>query len=369
MLSRIQRAIEDFDLQTYVEETFDSIQSAAGGDELRINCFAPNGCARGDNKHKLYVNPDKKRWICFKCGYGTTQQPGTGSLIRFIADAEGIPPLLVRHRLARAVQPSPKEELETLLQDLFTPSIIQAPPEPRIINLGRGFYPLDHNVGNYGHGALQYASARGLNDIDLQLYNVHYCPPGFPGADKQWANRITFPIYDRQGALRSASGRLVSSDESFRPRWWHWPSTDIDQLLWPLKPVHPPRQGAIPNLAVLVEGIFDALAVVKLSPHEVFCTFGHKISAGQIRILKDMGIAKTILAWDRDSKRAMTHAAKNLEMAGIETSFIPFLYDSYWREHDLGDLMSYHSLTCLYTKGLALTAKVLLSENLENAIP
>jgi hypothetical protein len=125
----------------------------------------------------------------------------------------------------------------------------------------------------------------------------------------------------------------------------------------------------VPNLAVLVEGIFDALAVIKLSPHEVFCTFGHKISAGQIRILRDMGINKTILAWDRDSKQAMVHAAKNLETAGIEASFIPFWYDRYWQYHDLGDLISPLDLTCLCIRDSALTAKVLLSDNLENAIP
>lgn len=334
MYSRIQKAIEDFDLREYVEEVFEDVIPANNNEELRINCFAPNGCAKGDNKHKLYVNPGKKCWICFKCNYGTNQQPGTNSLVRFIADAEGISPIMVRHRLARAVHPSPPEELADLLQNLFEPTPDLPRPEQQVITLPHTFYPLTEAVGASGKAALTYAKSRGLTSGELIWYNTRYRPITSSCGEKQWDGRIIFPIYDLGGRLRSASGRLFTTNHASKPRWWHWPNSDLDQLLWPLRTGYPHRNFG--SHIVLTEGIFDALAVNQLSDQQALCTFGHKLSQGQIEILQEIGTRSVTLAWDRDSKQAMINAATNLEMHGITTKLIPFIHDSFWTTCDLG---------------------------------
>jgi DNA primase len=91
---------------------------------------------------------------------------------------------------------------------------------------------------------------------------------------------------------------------------------------------------------VLTEGIFDALTVNQLSDKQALCTFGHKISAGQIQILKDIGTKSVILAWDYDSKKAMESAAKNLEMHGMQTKVFPFSHNDYWKNYDLGAMIT-----------------------------
>lgn len=343
MSSRFQRAIDHFNIREYIEELFEDVQYAANGEELRINCFAPNGCARGDNKHKLYVNPSKKQWLCFKCGYGTSQQPGTGSIVRFIADAENIPPILVRHRLSKLSYPTPQEELEDLLQNLFDPVVLPSNPTNKTISLDKGFYPLTTKVGLKGKSALRYAESRGLTEGELIRYDVRYRPVGISSTigDKQWSGRLVFPIYDRQGILRSASGRLVTDNiaqQPERPRWWHWPNTDIDRLLWPLNPNALFK--TFDSHIILTEGIFDALAVNQLSDQQALCTFGHKISIGQIQLLQNLEINSVTVAWDYDSKQAMANAVKNLEMYGIEAKVIPFIEKDYWINWDLGAMIS-----------------------------
>lgn len=339
MLSRLQRALDNFDLRAYVEETFDDIIEAAEGSELRLNCFSPQGCARGDEKHKLYVNPDKKQWICFKCGYGTQDQPGTGSIVRFIADAEGIPPLLVRHRLMKASQPTPQEELEELIQGLFEPAPL-VKPVARTVDL-KAFHPLHGSKSKICSSFLKYLDSRGMTDNDVERYDIRYTINKDLGF--QWVYRVIFPIFDKFGTTRSASGRLIH-DKPNRPRWWHWPNTDIDQLLWPLTTVWGGTKKTCLVQAIdviLTEGIFDAFAVNKLLPHKhAFCTFGHKLSPGQIRILKDLDVENVTLAWDRDSKKHMITAARNLEAAGINARVIRFLKESYWQHHDLGDMVA-----------------------------
>jgi len=352
MDTRIQKAIDRFDLQAYVEEQFEDIMYAANGEELRINCFAPNGCAQADNDHKLYVNPSKKRWICFRCGYGTQQQIGTSSIIRFIADAEGIPPILVRHRLSKVVQPSPQEELEDLLQNLFTPAVAAKAAVSIPISMPTNiFYVLRENTQRIpsAQRAYTYARSRGLSDNDLAGFDVRFRPAiQSVKIDRQWSERIIFPIYDMDGNLCSASGRLVNNTKK-RPKWWHWPETHIDQLLWPLTQMRATSNTHV----VLVEGIFDAYAVLKLTGWEVFCTFGHKLSSGQINLLRKRGVKKVTLAWDRDSKQAMITAAKNLEVASIEAGVIPFINESYWQKWDLGAMISVgDDAPCFTTKEL-----------------
>jgi hypothetical protein len=361
--SKIQKAIEDFDLQEYVESFFDDIKEAANGEELRLNCFAPQGCAGSDTDHKLYVNPSKKQWICFKCGYGTSQQRGTGSIIKFISDAEGIPALLVRHRLLSAVRPSPEDAFTDLIAGIFDPAPAKFPSVVVPVNLSKGFYSLGEATGqtSLGKSFMDYAIKRGLSLADCRIYDVRYCPLPFMKENyREWVGRLVFPVQDREGNIKSASGRLVYSKPiKNRPRWWHWEGTHIDQLLWPLG-----MYTAWHNEVVLTEGIFDALAINKLSAYHGLCTFGHKISAGQLTLLKNLGIDEVILAWDRDSKRPMYYAAKELEEYGIMVKYFPFT-NSHWLVHDLGDLIQAN-----YPNNLSfLEASTILQRELNSAIP
>lgn len=327
-MTRLSRAIEAFDLREYVEEQFTDLLPADHGNEIRLNCFAPKGCAGSDTKRKLYVNPEKKQWICFKCGYGTHSMPGTGSLVRFMCDVEGVPPLIIRHRLAGLVVPAaPEEGFEELLHKLFL-----APPPPpkplvRVVELPRTFFPLTMDKRS---PYVAYLADRNFTASDAVKYDVRLC---MHSDKKLWGGRVVFPLYDNKGRLRSYAGRTIFNKE---PKWIYEARTDLDQLMWPIGTYHLGKKWK--DCIALVEGIFDAFMFNQLSDTwPALCTFGKKITQGQLKLLRKLRIAKVLLAWDYDARDEMLKARSVLEEWGFEVFLFPFI-DPLWQDRDLGSL-------------------------------
>lgn len=350
--NRLQRAIDRFDLREYVHEHFDDIREAAGGEEMRVCCFAPEGCAGvDDTKHKLYINPEKKKWICFKCGYGKRDtQPGTGSLIRFMADVEGKHPVQIRARLLDMVEPTPTEEFADVLRMAFEAEETQLSHEPKYIKMPKQFMKLrDTGTSRVAQGYLAFAKERGLNARDLEDWDLRFCPvvPSKKSPIAHWKGRLIFPVFDREGKLRSAVGRALPSRVEKTP-WVNWPESDIGELLWPLGYYSNDRwiehAYCTPHLnhAVLTEGIFDAIATLnfcgRILAFRTFCTFGKKISDGQIDLLRQVGVKEVTIAWDRDAKTEIQAAAEKLSAEFNQVLVFPF-NSSKWENHDLGDTL------------------------------
>jgi hypothetical protein len=337
---RLRQAIDRFDLGAYLDEQFVDMRYAAGGEEYRLHCFAPNGCAGGDYKHKLYVNVEKKRWICFKCGYGTKDQPGTGFLIRFMADVEGLHPAVIRNRLLNMVEPTPEDDLNDLIRNMFTQmdgGLGAGEPEvkePNPIRMPREFRRLE--MGGRGVSSApyrQYLKGRGLKEADGKQWDIRFCPTSYG----QWTGRIIFPIIDGQGAYRSAVGRALKLN-SRTEKWVNWPDADLAHFLWPM------YMGGV-NLSLhwhpqllLVEGIFDVLAAMRMRPANmgVRCSFGKKISDRQVETLKQHKVENLILAWDPKEKPAMKNAAERLTDEGFGVSVFPYQRAN-WNRYDIGD--------------------------------
>jgi hypothetical protein len=373
MYERLQKAIDNFDLAEYLEEHFSDIKEAAGGVEYRLNCFSPKGCCGSDTDHKLYVNVDEKRWICFKCGYGTKEQRGTGYLVRFIADVEGIPPALIRHRLSKTVHPTPSEHFEDLLRDLFlkaeSPSA-KSECEETVIKLPHVFYPLREPVGTLNKHYLDYIKERGLEDTHLGAWDVRFCHKTLTTELKPWTARIIFPIRDLEGRVRSAVGRAFPGKRQ-RQKWINWPDSDLSHMLWPLGYIGKDDKWYTfssslysERRVVLTEGIFDALAVNfgAMDTHYFtgLCTFGKKISEGQIDLLRNLKVKDVILAWDKDAKKASKRAVETLKE---DFSVSVFPYNSpIWNHYDLGDTIS-------LAKGPIPIKDGIVEEELKQAIP
>ncbi len=364
---RLQRAIERFDLESYVDEQFHNVRRAAHSSEMRVNCFAPNGCNGNDINHKLYINHDKKQWICFKCGYGKKDtQPGTGSLIRFMADVEDLHPVQIRARLLEMVEPTPAEEFEDVLRMAFEaeeqPLVVEP---PRVITLPKNFYPLRPESGMVAKRYVNFALARGLNEDEIRAYNLSFCHKE-TGELRPWSGRIVFPVYDLDGVLRSAVGRTLPT-KAPRPKWTNWPDTDIGALLWPLG-FHSHGHGngmwcgardgvaANPKPTILVEGVFDARGAQRARLlHPCRCTFGKKISDDQIELLLELGVKEVILAWDKDAKNEIKAATTRLQESFV-TSVFPF-HSKAWDRYDLGDALT------------GLVDPKLIEQELKEAIP
>lgn len=340
---RLQQAIDRFNLAEYLEEQFVDIRYAAGGEEYRLHCFSPNGCNGGDYNHKLYVNVEKKRWICFKCGYGTSTQPGTGFLIRFMADVEGLHPAVIRNRLLNLVEPTPEDDLNDLIRGMFTQvdggmaSSHLPPKEPDPITMPVEFRRLELD----GRGVTaapyrKYLKARGIANRYGRLYDIRFCPTSFD----QWTGRIIFPIIDEKGDYRSAVGRTLKQNRNRTEKWVNWPDTELAHFLWPMF-----QRGGLGPLhwgdrVLLVEGIFDAIAarVHNDTNCTVRCTFGKKISDKQIEVLKQHSVQKLILAWDPKEKPAMQKAARRLTDEGFSVSVFPYRRAN-WHRYDIGDAL------------------------------
>ena len=274
-------------------------------------------------------------------------QPGTGSLIRFMADVEGRHPVQIRGRLLDMVEPTPSEEFEDALRMAFESKPTVEEP-PIFIKLPQQFLPLREGGSRMAKAYLKFAQDRGLNLWDLENWNVRFCPvlpPSMQQAINHWKGRIIFPIYDREGKLRSAVGRALPS-KIVRTPWVNWPESDIGSLLWPLGYFSGTKWVECSMFsmshAVLVEGIFDAMAVLDSCGSELafrtFCTFGKKISDSQIELLHELGITGITLAWDKDAKTEIQAAATKLSEGFDEILVFPFNSPK-WEECDLGDVL------------------------------
>jgi len=363
--SRLQRAIERFDLEAYIEEHFDNIRYAAHSSEMRLNCFSPKGCDGSDIEHKLYINHEKKQWICFKCGYGKRDvQPGTGSLIRLMADIEGLHPVQIRARLLEMVEPTPAEEFEDVLRMAFAAEDEPPPKEElRVITFPKGFYLLQQGTGRVVDRYYHYAVGRGLDHNEIRSFNLHFCHMGSKDF-RPWSNRIVFPVHDLDGTLRSAVGRCLPNARKGTPKWLNWPDTDIGDLLWPLGFHHKGDWTSARDVVaseeyptILVEGVFDARGAQRARLlHPCRCTFGKKISDSQIELLLELGVTKVILAWDKDAKTEIKAATARLQESFDEVSVFPFR-SGVWNHYDLGDaLCKKYDLS-------------LIEQELRNAIP
>jgi len=328
----LHRAVALFDLEAFIRQTFGSIVES-GADELRINCFAPQGCAGADTKHHLWVNVQKKAWICYKCGYGDPrQQPGTGWLVRFLADAEGLSVLDVIQRLTSSFEHTPDTELAEILQDQLEPRS-QPKPVPGSITLPRVFQVCPH---------LEYLKQRGITLEMLRRYDARYCSAM---QLRLWHQRVIFPIPNLRGEYVSAVGRIVVDRQ---PRWQNWPKSDIQSLLWPMgqhragvwRPFTP--RGVV----LLVEGAFDVLGV-EAAGFQALATLGKKLSPQQVLLLQQLGVKEVILAWDYDAKSKMVSSVSRLRGRMRQVSVFPF-NDPVWRDRDLGDMLRYPELMPIF---------------------
>jgi hypothetical protein len=340
----LRRAIDRFDLETYVEETFDHRKVVSNQEEFQVNCFSPNGCAGSDYHRHLYINVVKKRWVCFKCGYGDhREQPGTSNLVQFLADSEGEHKAVIINRLLNTVVPTPSEDLSGALAKAFEEQGQEPDKEQRIITFPREVYPL-REIGSSSINYRKYILNRGFTLTDLAAldtrYVIKYVFPKEEGQKRsfEWKWRVVFPIYDLEGNCRSAVGRSITKKQE--NAWANWPNSDIRDVIWPLghwdDGVWVPLERC--PVVVLVEGVMDAHAVNTLTGFQALCTFGKKLSTPQMDLLSDLGVETVVLAWDRDAKSQIRHAVKRLS-GRFEVFVFPFRAQG-WRDFDFGDVLA-----------------------------
>lgn len=346
---KLKKAIERFDLEAYIEATFDKV-IPSGSSELRVDCFSPEGCSGGDTKAHLWINIHKKAWICYKCGYGDHDvQKGTGWIPRFIADAEGLPLHLAIRRVLDVADPTPEENLEELLNRLFDGDEESVEDEePPVMKMPRQFHRLSEARGISSKKFHEYAKSRGFTQDLIHEHDIRYCVSPILSLPQKYrstfVDRIVWPVYDSENVLRSAVARDVTG-RSNRPKWVNWPDTEPSWFLWPMGGYDEDRDWLptpLEETVVLTEGIINAYAVEKLTPYAARACFGKKISNEQIDLLLNGGVKEVILAWDFDAKDKMIKAQRRLSPM-FEVKLFPYRHPAWQTNLDFGDALDKNS--------------------------
>ena len=306
LLNRVKR---EFEWDSYVQEHHTVKWTPT--EELRICCPL---C--GEDKFKCYINPVKKVFNCFKCNF----KLGNYDVFDFVSITEGITRYQAMARLIReysAVTPD-DDEMEAALTEGLTDDHQTAAAKISDIKtikyLPKGLVRLEERTEENAR-FWDYLTGRGLTPFEIRAIQAHYTPESSLAVyDKNGkrrgdlANRVVVPIYGGQHELVSWQGRDITIKDKGELKYLMAPESEVARTLWPyVKPFD--------KHAVLVEGVYDCLAVRRIPQVSAYATFSKKISLDQMLRLKTWGIEEVTLFWDkRDAKPEMIKAIPELHM-------------------------------------------------------
>lgn len=294
---KLTEASEFFDLAGWLDSWSET--KPGGADEVCVQ-ICP---ACGNSNFKLYVNVQKKLWLCYVCDWGR----GLRDMALLMTHISGQTMLDVRLEILASLKPlAPVGELSSKLAAMFDAKAeLEKPRLPALVAPGTDTF--DGSVGNL---VLGYARGRGLYDDEIIRYRLRPTYKLQPNeASRTFKGPfLVFPNYHR-GTCVSWQGRRT--DNKSEPRYVS--SDAVAQWLWPLD------DWAARRLAdgdiTLVEGTFDSAGLWRIDV-PAMATYGKKISANQIALLHEIGAKRITLAWDADSARTssarLAHGAKNL---------------------------------------------------------
>lgn len=339
---RILRKIrKEFDYQAYCEQHY-HVKPTSRSDEIRICC--PE-CE--DTKFKCYVNNEKKKFNCFKCGFSS----GSNDVFDLVAVTEGVPRGKAILRLAQEYSPTAPLTIEEIIEsamrtqyDVTEDALGELASLKGIDHLPEEAYPLTSPEERRENKFWDYLlNTRGMTQQEVLASKIHYVyaskVPIFKldglGEKKYVGDigkRILFPVYGPGGILVSWLSRPIRADFN-GPKYVNCPNSETHRTLWPM--VEP-----YTDIAIITEGIIDAMAVRRLgSPFSSYCSFGKSLSFEQMKILKDMGVKTVILFWDPEERRAMSKTVEELKMQFDEV-FVP-RFDEWPEGTDPGDMLAF----------------------------
>jgi len=267
------------------------------------------------------VNEAKGLCYCFGCKSG-------GDIFAFLQKIEGIE---FREALERLAQETGVELPQYKGRSSGRKEALQ------ILELAQAYFR-SHLAGE----ALQYLQERGLTPASIERFGLGYAPKSRDGLIKylqnhgispeegleagvlmeregryfdRFRNRVTFPILDPLGRIVAFTARALEKDDN--PKYLNSPETALfkkSQLLYG----YPEARAAIRERgrAVVVEGLFDVIALHQLGFAETVAVLGSSLSNEQAHLLKRADATELYLAFDADEAgRKATLQSLNLEIA------------------------------------------------------
>ncbi|MEW6387937.1 MAG: DNA primase [Thermodesulfobacteriota bacterium] len=292
-----------------------------------------------DTKPSFTVAPDKGIFHCFGCGVG-------GNVFAFLMQYQ-------RLSFPEAVEELARRYNITLTYKDLGPEGAQRTKKRQgayeIHALAAAFFKATLE-GKSGKVARDYMAKRGLTPEVSRAFHLGYAPAEWDalrrhlqskgvslelaqevgllmprtsgGFYDRFRDRLIFPIQDRQGRVIAFGGRIVGEGE---PKYLNSPESPLyskGRTLYGLPQAATAlRQG---DLALVVEGYLDLLALRVQGIEPVLATLGTALTREQVRLLKSL-VSRVVLVFDGDvaGARAMCRAFPLFAQEGLAVRALP----------------------------------------------
>ncbi len=238
----------------------------------------------------------------------------------------------------------------------------------------QGFYEVNEFAAKFfenklaqpqpGEIARQYLARRGLPEAVAKAYRLGYAPDEWRlltrflsdqranleaalhvglisertggGHYDRFRSRLIFPIFDLQGRIIAFGGRIIGEGE---PKYLNSPESQLYSKTRNLYGLYQAREAIRKqNLAILVEGYIDLLALRSRGIEPVVATLGTALTREQVRLLKGY-TSRVVLVFDADAaglkamQRSLPHFAGERLSARVLTLPLGEDPDSYAGKH------------------------------------
>ena len=316
-----------------------------------------------DNSPSMTVSPAKQIYHCFSCGAG-------GHSIKFLMELQQSSFAEVVLQLARRYQ-VPVQTLSSGQQDRLRQQLSRQESLYRVLALAAGWFQTNLQQAQ-GQAAMAYLKQRGLSGATMEQFQLGYAPDswdallghlgqvegvtalqleaaglavprqGGEGHYDRFRQRLMIPIRDKQGRVVGFGGRSLDGRE---PKYLNSPETEVfekGKILFGLDmAVNAIRKA---DLAVVVEGYFDVIALYGAGVRNSVAALGTALSSWQIKQLCRASASKRIVLnfdGDRAGTRATQRAIQEVEQLALqgqlELRVFPLPHgqdpDDYLRQH------------------------------------
>lgn len=267
------------------------------------------------------VDETKGLCYCFGCKSG-------GDIFAFLQKIEGIE---FREALDRLAQETGVELPQYKGKSGPRKETLQ------VLELAQGYFR-----AHLGGEPLAYLQRRGLTPESVETFGLGYAPPGWDGLLKflhaqgvspqegleagvlmekegrffdRFRNRVTFPIQDPLSRTVAFTARALSAEDS--PKYLNSPETALFKKSLLLYGYPQARQTIRESgRVIVVEGLFDVIALHQLGFREAVAVLGSSLSSEQAHLLKRAEAGELYLSFDADEAgRKATLQSLNLEIA------------------------------------------------------
>ncbi len=294
-----------------------------------------------DTKPSMTVSPEKQFYYCFSCGAG-------GNSIKFLMEFQRQSFADVVLELARKYQ-LPVETIEGPQQERFKQQLSRRESLFKALSLASAWFR-DQLHSPIGAKALEYLTkTRRLKSITIDSFDLGFAPDQWDGLLKyltevhklpvdvvesaglviarkggdgfydRFRSRVIVPIRDRQGRVIGFGGRSLDGAE---PKYLNSPETEVFEKGKNLFALDKASKSINKrDLAVVVEGYFDVLALHEAGVDNSVASLGTALSKQQItQLCRCCESKRIVLNFDADRAgiRAANRAINEVEQLSMQ---------------------------------------------------